>query len=264
MLRIGLFGTLVCLAAVGCADTTENMGPDLAFVDGQGQLELAGVPYPGHADIGKIVGTAVPNWPFIGFANSENASLPGLQQIALSDFYNPHGYEYAACLKSGATDCVAKFPDAVFPALSHYGAGQPKPRALSVGQSAVWCGPCNAEAKLVLPGKAKAYLPKGGQFIVGLVDGPTPGESATYSDLAKWTAKYEVAYPLVTDPNGFLSQLFPPAYPSNAIVRTSDMRIVFVIAGAPNDADGDVCKQYPKEESCHYWSEFEKVLASGN
>ena len=264
MRHLAMFGTVLSLAAAGCTVAAETAGPTGEFADGQGQLSNPVADYPNSADWGTAVGSAIPNWTFIGYANSENPSLAGFQQVALSDFYNPHGYEYAACVKGGASDCAKKFPDAVFPLNSPYGVGQPKPRALSVGQSAVWCGPCNLEAKSILPGKAAEYQPKGGQIMVALVDGPKPGIPSTYGDIGKWTQKYEVAYPLVTDPNGFLPQMFPPSLPSNAIIRTADMHIEFVIAGAPEDAAGATCKQYPDEPNCQYWPEFEKVLESAN
>jgi len=264
MRQLALIGSFMSLAAFGCANSTETTGPLGEFADGQGQAAVEQAAYADTADWGVTVGTAIPNWAFVGFANSENPALQGLQQISLSDFYNPHGYEYAACVKGGATDCASKFPDAVFPAGSPFGEGQPKPRALSVGQSAVWCGPCNNEAKLLLPGKAKEYLAKGGQFMIALVDGPKQGVPATYKDISNWTNKYEVAYPLLTDPNDFLPQLFPPSLPSNGIIRTSNMHIEMVIAGAPESPTGALCKQYPNEENCKYWEEFDKVIESAN
>ncbi|MBM4356492.1 MAG: hypothetical protein FJ096_00120 [Deltaproteobacteria bacterium] len=260
---------LLPLALEGCSVEADDTGADGdapigEFQEGQGQLPYAQPTYPSRAEWGTGEQKVVPNWTFIGYANSEDPALAGVQQFSLADFYNPNGYEYAACVKGGATDCATRFPDALFPQGSPWGAGLPKPRALSVGQSAVWCGPCNQEAKSLLPGKYKEYQPMGGQFLIGLVDGPKPGISATISDITKWTQKYDVGYPLVTDPNGFLPQLFPPSLPSNAVIRTSDMKILVVAAGAPEESGSAVCKQYPNEPACKYWSVFEKALESAN
>lgn len=265
MRHLALFASVLSLAALGCtAQTEEPIGPVGEFADGQGQLATDLPDYPNRADWGLDVENVIPDWSFIGYANAEDPNLSGMQLIRLSDFYNPHGYDYADCVKGGATDCATKFPDAVFPKGSPWGEGQPKPRALSIGQSAVWCGPCNIEAKSILPGKAAKYQPLGGQFFVGLVDGPKPGSSATYLDITNWTKKYNVPYPLVTDPNGFLPQLFPPSLPSNAVIRTYDMRILLVAAGAPEDPESSVCKQFPNEPACKFFPTFEKALESAN
>lgn len=258
------------LIVAGCTAQTETTGdaggdgPVGEFQEGQGQLPYLQPTYPSRAEWGTEVDNVVPNWTFIGYANSEDTNLQGLQQFGFADFYNPNGYEFAACVKGGASDCASKYPDAVFPEGSPWGAGNPKPRALSVGQSAVWCGPCNQEAKTILPGKYQKYQPLGGQFIVGLVDGPKPGVAATVSDITKWTQKYDVGYPLVTDPQGLLPSMFPPSLPSNAVIRTKDMRILLVAAGAPEESTSAVCKQYPNEPACKYWDVFEKALESAD
>jgi hypothetical protein len=267
MRKLALFGSAALLTTllVGCGGVPEPL-PLGDFAEGQGQLPIEQAAYPSNADWGTDVDKVVPNWSFIGFANAEDMALQGkgYQMVSLGDFYNPDGYVFADCVESGATDCAAKYPDAVFPEGSPWGAGKPKPRALSVGQSAVWCGPCNQEAKSILPGKVEKYAPLGGQFLVGLVDGPKPGEAATLNDITKWTQKYNVAYPLVTDPSGFLPRLFPPSLPSNAVIRTSDMKILLVAVGAPEEAASSVCKQYPNEPKCKYWPTFEAALEGAN
>ncbi len=239
------------LGALGAGCTTQE--PDVVadeFADGQGQGELAysEPAYPTEAAWGIEVGQVVPNFAFVGYANSKDPALAGLQLVELADFYNPDGYAYEACVKAGGAACAADYPDAVYPEYSPW-KGQPKPRALSVGVSAVWCGPCNQEAKSILPGEYTKYKALGGQFLIALVDGPEPGVAANFTDITNWKNKYTVEYGLMTDPTGQLSQLFPPSLPSNGIVRTSDMTIVHVIAGAPEAS---------------YWSKFEAVLASAN
>ncbi len=256
--------TLIATAivATGCTVTAEPpTDTNVAqFPEGSGQEAAAQAAYPSDAEWGTVVNAVVPNWQLIGFANSKDTSLQGVQLIKLADFYNPHGYEYASCKAGGAGDCASKFPDAVFPDSSPW-KGQDKPRALNLGVAATWCGPCNQEAKSVLPGKYDKYKPMGGHFIVALVDGPTVGVAANISDVQKWTTKYTVAYSMMTDPDGQLQMLFEPLLPSNAIVRTSDMRILMTISGAPQE--GSACQgAAASSPNCKYWDKFEKTLAS--
>jgi hypothetical protein len=257
-MRHTLAAALVLVAASGC--TVEETDPQPStngnnvgkFPEGTGQQVMPGANalYPSDANWGVAVNDIVPNWSFVGLADSYNspASAKGYQLVSLADFYNPSGYDYEACVKGGATDCAQKFPSAVFPEGSPW-AGKAKPRALSLGVSAGWCGPCNAEAKSVLPGEFDKYKVKGGHFMVALVDGWQPGIASTLADINKWTKMYKVEYSLVTDPNDQLMKLFTGSLPSNAIVRTSDMKILYAAAAAPTPT---------------YWAKFEAALASPN
>ncbi|MSP24919.1 MAG: redoxin domain-containing protein [Myxococcales bacterium] len=250
----------VALAAFATGCTTEE--PDVVageFADGQGQeaAALAEATYPTEADWGLEVGQVVPNFAFVGYAASKDPAVVGLQLVSLAEFYNPNGYAFEACVKGSGSaadadgkmvPCAQAYPDAMFGEQSPW-KGQPKPRALSLGISAVWCGPCNQEAKSILPGQYTKYKALGGQFLVALVDGPEPGIAANFADITKWKDKYVVEYGLMTDPSGQLSSMFPPSLPSNGVVRTSDMQIIHVIAGAPEAS---------------YWKKFEAVLASAN
>jgi hypothetical protein len=156
-----------------------------------------------------------------------------LQLIQLADFYNPDGQQ-------------------TFAADSPYGAG-PKPKALLINVSSVWCGPCNYEADQVLPGEYLKYQPQGGEFLLQLADGPTPGTAAESKHLFNWTQKYDVNYPATIDPTYKLSSLFESdAFPANMIIKTSDMTIVEVISGAPEPGS-------PSGDA--FWGTFEKVLS---
>lgn len=226
-MRNGLFLSCVAIGLVsvgllGCAEEDE-LAPE--FPEGSGQAAKDAAPYPA-GPYGISVGSTIANYKFVGFVNAMTES-GAMQAIQLSDFYNPTG-----------TDV---FADTV-PML----AGQPKPKALLIDVSSVWCGPCNEEADTILPGKYAQYKPMGGEFLLQLADGPTPGEPAIPDDLYKWTLKYDVDYPAAIDPTYKLGALFDAdAFPANLIIKTKDMSIVKVISGGPTAA---------------FWSTFEQVL----
>lgn len=205
---------------------------------GSGGLDPMEAPPPGEpADVGYpsgpfgvSVGSVIENYAFDGFPDStlDNATLA---PIHLGDFYNPTG-------------------DGVFPGDSPYGPGEAKPRALLVTVSAVWCGPCNYEADHLLPQRYEQYQPLGGEFLLQLIDGPTPGVPAEPKHLTGWTKKYPVAYPAAIDPSYDLATLFTggtSAFPANAIIDTRTMRLVEAIQGSPTDA---------------FWAKFEETLAA--
>lgn len=226
-------GFLSALGLVGCGESEEPAFPEPAastpapaFPSESGQPAPLAAPYP-EGGYGIQEGAVIENFQFIGFANALK-SKDGLQVIALSDFYNPTG-------------------DETFPEGSLYGAGQPKPKALLVNIGSVWCGPCNEEARTMLPTKYAEYKPQGGEFLSQLADGPNSSFAATVKDLERWTTRYEVDYPSTIDPTYKLGKLFEQdAFPANMIVRTKDMRIIMVVPGTPDSV---------------FWSTFEDVLA---
>jgi hypothetical protein len=197
------------------------------FPQGTGQSANPTVEYP-KGPYGVNKGSVVQNFKFMGFPNSmvENKTLV---QVSLADFYNPTGKDN-------------------FPKGSPYGDGTPKPKALLIDVSSVWCGPCNYEAANVLPGLYAKYKPKGGEFLLQLADGPTPGDPANAKHLYNWTHKYKVDYPATIDPSYKLSALFQAdAFPANMIIDTKTMKIVDVIAGVA-------------EEGGAFWQAYEKLL----
>jgi hypothetical protein len=219
---------LVAFGLAGCAEEADIV-PVPAFPEGTGQsprgsaaIEYAAAPY------GISKGSTIQNFEFVGFPNYlDDASA--MKPIQLAEFYNPTG-------------------DAVFPEGSPYGAGTPKPKALLIVVSAVWCGPCNYEAEAVLPGLYKKYQPNGGEFFLVLADGPTPGIPAEPKNLFQWDKKYQIDYPTALDPSSKLAALFEAdAFPANLIVRTKDMQIMDVSAGAP-------------PEGSTFWKTYEKIL----
>jgi len=247
-MRQTIFALLGAIALMGCGakgtgggdgdgdgkddgkdDGKENLAP--AFPEGTGQQAANAKAYPaGPYGVGK--GSTIANYKFVGYANAMKVNN-ALQGIELADFYNPTG-----------TD--------VFAEGSVYDVGSPKPKAILIDVASVWCGPCNFEADKILPGLYAEYHPKGGEFLLQLADGPTPGKAATSKSLYNWTSQYDVNYPATIDPTYKLGALFDAAaYPSNFIIDARTMKIVEVIAGAP-------------QEGGPFWKLYEKVLAGTN
>lgn len=217
----------------GCSDSGHGDGggtvgkptPAPEFTEGQGQQPNGSIQYPA-GPFGISKGSIITNFQFVGFADA-SADTAGMQAIQLADFYNPTGTE-------------------VFPEGSPYGAGTAKPKALLIDVSSVWCGPCNEEADTVLPGKYAQFQPQGGEFLLQLADGATPGTAATSKNLFNWVSKYDVNYPAAIDPSYKLGALFDAdAFPANMIIKTQNMEIIEVVAGVPDAA---------------FWSKFQKVI----
>jgi hypothetical protein len=186
-------------------------------------------------------GDVIANFSFMGYPNPKLGNTT-LVPIALADFYNPHADDASYMPADPSVD------DRLFGKDSPYGAGTKKPRALAINIGAIWCAPCNIEAKTELPLHYTKFKPLGGEFLFQLADGATQGNAATPKDLTNWTKKYKVDYPSTIDPDKQLSALFDAtAYPANMIIETRTMRIVTVIAGIPDEA---------------YWGKFEATIAA--
>ena len=208
------------------------------FPGGQGQDPIKPAAYPaGPYGISK--GSIIANYQFVGYINSV-VNNQTMQAIQLADFYNPHGRDPSYQPASPAED------DRLYPEGSPYGAGNKKPTVLALDVASVWCGPCNNEAKVELPPRYAKYAPCGGQFLLQLADGPTPGTPATPTHLYNWTKKYVEDFPAVIDPSYKLSALFKSdAFPANFIIDTTTMEIVEVISGVPSES---------------YWAKYEQLL----
>lgn len=231
-------GTVTVLSFFGCSSEEPKPPPD--FVPGPVQTRAAQPEYPaGPYGVGK--GSIIANYKFIGYANAV-AKNDSMQEISLGDFYNPHGRDPAYQPASPAED------DRLFPPASQYGEGVKKPTVLQVTVSSVWCSPCNAEARCVLPAHYEKYSACGGGFFLQLQDGGTVGVPATPKNLYNWTVKsYKEEFPTAIDPAGRLGALFAAdAVPQNFIIDLATMQIVEVIAGVPDDK---------------YWEKYESLLA---
>ena len=184
------------------------------FPPGQGQdPNASGVNYP-SGPYGIAVGNVISNFRFRGLANPA-ADASTFVDIQLADFYNPTGSDS-------------------FAADSPYGE-RPKPRALWLNLSAVWCGPCQQESEEILPEEHEKYAPQGAELFVVLADSALPGDPATEQNLINWTTKYGTAWPAGIDPSYKLPSLFTgSAYPINLVIDTQTMEIAAIIAGIPD------------------------------
>ncbi len=229
-MRCLMFVVLGVLVLNGCADPEPtDLAP--AFHEGSGQQAHGQTEYPA-GPYGVAKGSVISNYKFVGFPNALK-DVEELKEIPLAEYYNPTGdgtYQEGSVMEVGA----------------------PKPKALMLSVSAVWCGPCNYEADAILPDEYKKYKPDGGEFFVELADGATPGKAATKKNLANWAQKYEVDYPMAIDPSYQLGALFEAdSFPANMIVDTRTMQIVEVVTGA-------------QESGGPFWKAFEKTLAGSD
>lgn len=192
---------------------------------------------PGPTDVAK--GAVITNFEFPnGFPNAKKSSEK-LEVIKLQDFWNPHVDDPDYNPPSPAED------DRLFPPGSPYGEGRPKPRALAIVIGSVWCGPCNEEAKSLLPVLHAKYAPCGGEFFFQLIEGQ-PGNPADEAKLRAWTKAYKVDYPAMIDPRRQLSNLYPTGnFPDSAIIDTRTMVMKEAIQGVADEA---------------FWGTFEGLL----
>lgn len=226
----------LALSALGCNEDGAN-GSDLPPPDRP--LAATVVVYPA-GPYGVHPGDVIAGFSFQGYASPVKSSAK-LTAIGLADFYNPHADDPSYAPKDPAQD------DRLFPNESPYGAGKPKPKALAIDIGAIWCGPCNYEAKTELPPRYLKYRPLGGEFLFQLADGATQGKAATEKDLLNWTKKYKVDYPSTIDVDKQLAALFDAnSYPANMIINLRTMRIVAVVAGVPDEA---------------FWATYEATIA---
>ncbi|MBW2457208.1 MAG: hypothetical protein JRI68_22030 [Deltaproteobacteria bacterium] len=236
--RLSLLPALTLSVGLAACTTTEtdddvparDFGTDPADV---GQETLPEAPaYPDY--VGTEVGRSIPNFKFVGYANyMDPANAQALQYVEMSDFYNPTG-------------------DELWPADSPFGPNVPKPRALLLDVSAVWCGPCNYESEVVLHQLYDSVKPAGGHFLAVLVENSNGSAPASYSELENWAASYDVAYTLALDPTWQTKSLLDGGYPTNIIIRTSDMKIIEQVAGVPTNDPQDVSGQA-------FWAKFNSV-----
>lgn len=216
-IRMMLMGAAVALLACG----TEVKDPPTAPPDELApEFEGGGMPvgdttaYPGPYGVG--VGSVIHNYKFFGYPRAGDDKST-IREIVLADFHNPTG-------------------DETWPAGSPYGEGLPKPKALILDRSAVWCPPCQYEASEVIPQVRTQYGAEV-EFLVTLDDGPTRGKRAVQGDLDYWVNTYNINYPAVMDPTSTLSAIVGvDAYPGNVLVRTKDMKIIHQEAGVPQAA----------------------------
>jgi hypothetical protein len=236
---------LILLGALsGCSDP---FGNDTIVQNAPTPLPAdAAVPveYP-SVTFGVTEGSIIQNYSFQGFPDPQRAR--DLQTVQLADFYNPHADDPSYMPAPGEPD------DRFYPPGSLYNAGattpQPKPRALLIDVASVWCGPCNQEAKDVLPGRYAKYKPCGGQFLFQLAQGTNNGTPATEQNLVAWSNAYALNYPATIDGLNQLSSVYGgQTFPDEVIIDTRTMKLVSVVTAIPDD---------------EFWSTFEAQLTPG-
>lgn len=213
-LALGIAATLAALLG-GCG--SEEAPP---FPEGQGQEANSGIAYP-SGPYGVTKGSTIDNYSLVGFPDSTVAADPNATvPIQLSDFYNPTGED-------------------VFPEGSVYGAGQPKPRALLIDISALWCSPCQFEAQKILPGLYAKYQPLGAELLMNIAESGQNGVPAAPKDLKSWVTTFKTPFPAGIDSTRKLPTNFSPgsSFPVNILVDTRDMKIVYVLALALKEED---------------------------
>jgi hypothetical protein len=213
--RNQLFSSLAVLGLAACGGSGSTTPP--SDNNNYGTYDASGLdqaPYDGPYGVGT--GSVIPNFKFMGYPRA-TLDKTSLVAINLGDFYNPTG-----------TD--------VYPAGSPYGEGTPKPKAVILDRSAVWCGPCNQEAATEIPAKRQEFASQGGEWFVMLAESSQHNVPATQTDLTNWATKYHLNYPGSIDSKGYLNSIVgQDAYPGNVIVRTKDMKIIKWVAGVPQD-----------------------------
>ncbi|MBS2012605.1 MAG: redoxin domain-containing protein [Deltaproteobacteria bacterium] len=203
--------TLVGLFAVACGSSaTSNPGdtpkqdPGVDPGTGTGgvptdgaEVNKYGKPYPTNnlgyqARSGKRPGNIIRNYKFYGYVDGDKSKGPTV--VSLADFYDPE-------MRSVK--------------IIHFSAG------------AIWCPPCNEEAKALVPLvpslKEKKVIP-----IQALIEGAVRGTASVMSDLDVWQAKHKINYTLFLDPGQQnLGQFFDAAaIPWNAIIDARSMELL--------------------------------------
>jgi hypothetical protein len=204
---------LMCAATlVGC---TSGGAEPPEPVPGSGAEVTEGYP---EGPYGTNKGSTVQDFAFPGYARPAEGLEDRTFTVHLNDFYNPSGED-------------------VYPEGSPYGEGTPKPTVLMMTVGAGWCGPCKQEAAETLPPEYAALAPRGLELMVVMADTAVPGEPAGFTELDGWINQFDVNYPAVIDPKRLTGSLFNAgAFPSNALIDTSTMKIVESIQGAPQDS----------------------------
>jgi hypothetical protein len=160
--------------------------------------------YP-EGPYGRGVGATIANLSFLGWRDPEQAGYDParLEQVRLSDFYNP----------GGTTNDV---------------------RVIMLNASAVWCSVCKAEYRHMRDaGVYDAYRPKGVE-ILGVLFEDNQYNPAKPSDLVIWGGSdgFSVPFPLVLDPGFKIGVYFESdATPMNMLIDATTMQIVQVSMG---------------------------------
>ena len=166
--------------------------------EGQGtEVNAYGKPYPTanlgyQARSGKRPGSVIRNYKFLGYRDGDPSK--GKAVISLADFFDPEMRQ-------------AK--------LIHFSAG------------ALWCPPCNEEAKVIVP-LVPMLKEKKVIVIQAIIEGDARGTGSTLADLDVWQKRHKVNYTFFTDPQQQnLGQFFDAAaIPWNGMIDARSMELL--------------------------------------
>jgi hypothetical protein len=168
----------------------------------------------------QVAPTGTSNYPAGPYGYAQDSTIENLQFIGKSD-------------PSGATGTANYTGLTMQPVqLSDY-YGNSSVQYIFLAGVAGWCGPCNNEQPSVRAAQT-SYEAKGVKFLEALNEGfdESTGAPATEADLNKWASRHSLHLTLATDPNDRIHQYADEAaFPLNMVIRTSDMKIVFVALG---------------------------------
>ena len=173
---------------------TETPSP----VAGQGtEVNPYGKPYPTsnlgyQARAGSRAGNIMRNYKFLGYRDGDPSK--GTTVISLADYFDPE-------MKTTK--------------LIHFSAG------------ALWCPPCNEEAKALVP-LVPALKEKKIIVIQAIIEGDARGTGSTIADLDVWQKRHSVNYTVFLDPEqGNLGQFFDAAaIPWNGLIDGRSMELL--------------------------------------
>lgn len=211
-MRFAAFGAaaLSFSVLVGCGSSSDDAGSQQPEVivdpyDGSTGLDPVSNPSPAAdypvGPYGVGIGDTAADATFFGFADFNGAANHELQPIAFHDFYDPDGSK-----------------------------GN---KIMYVSIAAVWCGPCNLEAK-DMPTVFNDLAGQGVVMFEDLYQGANQqtGDPATQTDLEKWNAKYKLPFTSVIDPKGKLDQYFDKnGIPFSFLIDTRTMKILATTNG---------------------------------
>lgn len=178
----------------------ESTDPPAGTTPGEGQgsnVNPYGRPYPSEnlgyqARAGKRPGNVIRNYKFLGYRDGDRSK--GRTVISLADLYDPETRQYK---------------------LIHFSAG------------ALWCPPCNEEAKAIVP-LVPALKEKKVVVIQAIIEGNVRGTASTMDDLDTWQKKHNINYTLFLDPaQQNLGQFFDAAaIPWNGMIDARSMELL--------------------------------------
>lgn len=105
-------------------------------------------------------------------------------------------------------------------------------RALYILVCAAWCAPCRQEAAALPRMYRNRYAAQGARFLTVMVEGPSPGQAASRTDLDAWVAQYRINHDIgLGTTAALLANPAGASYPTNYVVDPRTMVIQEVVQG---------------------------------